>query len=133
MHADRVNCGTYEIRVLDSVRRYDVIRPNGVDPATVPSIVDLHGSGSWPEEYVAVVGALAPTPQYRNVVEGVHEARYVDANGFAAVRLVTVADAGHSWPGTRHGDHVDQFGAAGSWDASQAHRLFVHEVDLENR
>jgi hypothetical protein len=45
------------------------------------------------------------------------------------VRLITVADVAHSWPGTAHVDHIAQFGASGSFNASQAHWDFVHEVD----
>ncbi len=283
MRAERVTSGAYEIDVLGSVRRYVVIRPRGIDPATVPTIIDLHGSGSWPQEHVAVtaarsfaaVGAVVvvpqagipfrllaewpagwawnvpgsplpgesiardepddmafisvlitrlkeqhgvdpcrihlrgfsggarlsshlmaamadrltsvccvggvrfvesssgelppllvihggldalnpyvggsgprwsesvetvvyqwavasgcgPTPQHRIVADAVRETRYIDATGFAAVRLITVADAAHSWPGTVHRDHIAQFGAAGSFNASQAHWDFVHEVE----
>jgi polyhydroxybutyrate depolymerase len=284
MHTEGVTSGTYEIEVLGSVRRYVVIRPRGIDPATVPTIIDLHGSGSWPEDHVAVtaargfaaVGAVVvvpqagipfrllpewsagwawnvpgspllgesvardepddmgfiealitrlieqhsvdlrrihmrgfsggarlashlmaamtnrlasvccvsgvrfvetssgqlppllaihggldalnpyeggsgprwsesvesvvyqwavasgcgPTPQYRTVSDLVREVRYIDTLGFAAVRLIAVADAAHSWPGTLHRDHIGQFAAPGSFNASQAHWEFVHEVDL---
>ena len=282
MHAEGVTAGTYEIPVLGSVRRYLVIRPRGIDPTTVPTIIDLHGSGSWPEEHVAVTAARSfaaagavmvvpqagipfrllaewpagwawnvpgsplpgesiardepddmafmdalttrlieqhgvdprrihlrgfsggarlsshliaamanrltsvccvggmrfvpplgevppllaihggldalnpyeggsgprwsesvesvvyqwavasgcgPTPQYRNLSDDVREARYINTGGFAAVRLITVADAAHSWPGTAHRDHIAQFGAPGSFNASQAHWDFVREVD----
>lgn len=100
----------------------------------------LGGSGPrWSESVDAVIRQWAvaygcgPAPLHRSVSGQVGEARYVDADGFAAVRLITVADAEHSWPGTRHGDHIEQFGAPGSWDASQAHRDFVDEIDLRNR
>jgi poly(3-hydroxybutyrate) depolymerase len=69
------------------------------------------------------------TPQHRVVSAQIRETRYVDADGFAPVRLIEVADAEHSWPGTRHGDHVAQFGTAGRWSASQAHWDFVHDVE----
>jgi hypothetical protein len=50
MPTEDVTSGAYEIQVLGSVRRYLVIQARGIDPATVPTIVDLHGSGSWPED-----------------------------------------------------------------------------------
>jgi polyhydroxybutyrate depolymerase len=279
---DGVSSETYEFQVLDSVRSYVVLRPRGMDAGTVPTIIDFHGSGSWPEQHVAVTAASAlaavgaivvvpqagipfrllaewpvgwawnvpgsplhgetiarnqpddlafvdalttrlieqhgvdpcrihlrgfsggarlashlmatmpsrltsvccvggirfvepapgelppllaihggrdalnpyqggsgprwaesvetvvnqwatasgcqPTPRRRIVSDDVCEARYL-AKGFAAVRLITVADAAHSWPGTAHVDHIAQFGASGSFNASQAHWDFVHEVD----
>ena len=283
MHIDGVTSETYEIQVLGSARRYRVMRLRGVDSATVPTILDLHGSGSWPEEHLAVTaarsfaalgavvvvpqanipfqllaewpagwawnvpgsplpgetiardepddlafidalttrvidqhgvdpcrihvrgfsggarlashpmaaltnrlasvcciggvrfvepssGELPPllaihgsldalnpfsggggprwsqsvetvvyqwavvsgcrsTPEWRSVSDNVRETRYIDTTGFAAVRLITVADAAHSWPGTGHSDHIAQFGASGSFDASQAHWDYIHEVD----
>jgi hypothetical protein len=48
--------GTYGIGVLGENRRYLVIQPGGIEPTTAPTIIDLHGSGSWPEEHVAVSG-----------------------------------------------------------------------------
>jgi polyhydroxybutyrate depolymerase len=282
--ADGVVSGTYEIEVQGFVRSYLLIRPRGIDPGTIPAIIDLHGSGSWPEEHVAITGArssavigavvvvpragipfrfpaespagwawnvpgsplpgetiareepddiafldaliirlidrhgvdpdrihlrgfsggarlsshvmakvpdrlrstcciagvrfvepsssrlppmlavhgardavnpyqggagprwsesvesavrrwataarCAPMPQCPNSVGDIREVRYADAAGFAAVRLVTVADAAHSWPGTAHRDHIAQFGPPGSFDAAQAHRDFVREVEL---
>ena len=77
----------------------------------------------------AVASGCEPTPQYRIITDDVGEARYIDTIGFAAVRLITVADAAHSWPGTLHSDHIAQFGAPGSFNASQGHWDFVHEVD----
>jgi polyhydroxybutyrate depolymerase len=283
MPADGVVSDSFAIRVFGAIRRYLLIRPDGTDPATLPTVVDLHGSGSWAEEHVAITDArafaargaivavpeagirfqmlagwptgwawnvpgsplpgetepratpddvdfiralterlidrhgadprrihlrgfsggarlashvmawmtdrltsvccvagvrfvepaagrlppllaihgsldavnprlggsgprwseavesavsrwaaahgCAPEPERREVCAGVREARYVDADGFAAVRLVDVADAEHSWPGTRHRDHVEQFGAPGSWDPALAHWDFVHEVE----
>lgn len=282
--ADGVISATYEIPTPGSVRRYLVLRPSGIDPATVPAIIDLHGSGSWPDEHVGVTaarsfaalgaviivpqagipfrlladwpagwawnvpgsplpgevtareepddvafvsalasrlvdqhgidprrihlrgfsggarlashlvsavpdrlsstccvggirfvpssgrlppllaihGALdslnpypggvgprwsesvedvvrqwavasgcASTPQYRMLSDEVREAVYLDAVGFPAVRLITVADAAHSWPGTSHRGHIAQFGTPGTFSASQAHWDFVHEVDGE--
>jgi polyhydroxybutyrate depolymerase len=253
MPPDGVVSDSFAIRVFGAIRRYLLIRPDGTDPATLPTVVDLHGSGSWPEEHVAITDArafaargaivavpeagvrfqmlagwptgwawnvpgsvdprrihlrgfsggarlashvmagmtdrltsvccvagvrfvepaagrlppllaihgsldavnprlggsgprwsesvesavsrwaaahgCAPEPERREVCAGVREARYVDADGFAAVRLLDVANAEHSWPGTRHRDHVEQFGAPGSWDAALAHWDFVHEVE----
>jgi polyhydroxybutyrate depolymerase len=286
MHTDGVTAGTYEMDVRGAVRRYLILRPRGVDPATVPTIIDLHGSGSWPEEHVAVtasrslaacgavvvvpqagipfrllagwptgwawnvpgsplpgessardgpddlafmdalmtrlveqngadprrihvrgysggarlashlISAMAgrlssvccvagirfvpasgelppllaihggldsvnpfegnsgprwsesvesvisqwavasgcdPTPQSLTLSDDVREARYLDASGFAALRLITVAHGAHSWPGTLHEDHIAQFGAAGSFSASQAHWDFTREVDQLRR
>ena len=282
MRTDDVTTSVYEMRMSDLVRRYLVLEPRGLDAASVPAIIDLHGSGSSPEEHIAVtaarstaatgaivvvpqagipfrlladwpsgwawnvpgsplpgettardepddvafIGALitrlvhkhgvaarrihlrgfsggarlgshlmsaiperltsvccvagvrfvptsgkpppllaihgaldatnpyaggsgprwsesveaavdqwaaasgcAPTPQNRAISDTVREARYTNAEGFAAVRLITIADAEHSWPGTTHSDHIAQFGAAGSFDASQAHWDFIQEVD----
>jgi polyhydroxybutyrate depolymerase len=283
MLAEGVISESFDIRVFGAVRRYLLIRPDGMDPATLPTVLDLHGSGSWPAEHAATTAARAfaalgaivvipqagirfrmladwpagwawnvpgsplpgettprdepddlgfiqaltdrlidrhgvdphrihlrgfsggarlashlmarmtdqlasvccvagvrfvepsagwlppllaihgwldavnphaggggprwsesvesvisqwaaaigcgPTPRHRVVSGQIREARYVDAEGFAAVRLIAVADAEHSWPGTQHGDHIKQFGAPGSWDASQAHWHFVHEVE----
>jgi hypothetical protein len=56
-HIEGLIAGIYEIRVLDMDRRYMVIQPGGIDPATVPTIIDLHGSGLSPEEHVAVTDA----------------------------------------------------------------------------
>ena len=123
-----------------------------VEPSSdqLPPLLAIHGgldainryqgdSGPrWSESVESVVYRWAvafgcgPTPQYRTVSGQVHETRYIDTEGFAAVRLVTVADAEHSWPGTKHGDHIEQFGAPGRWDASQAHWDFVCEVELMN-
>ncbi len=83
-------------------------------------------------QWAAALGC-GPMPQHGAVSDQIREARYVDATGFAAVRLIEVADAEHAWPGTRHGDHIEQFGAPGSWDASQAHWHFLHEVERNRR
>lgn len=75
----------------------------------------------------AVAGCAQP-PQYRVISDDVRETRYDDSIGFATVRLITVADAAQSWPGTSQSDHIAQFGAPGSFTASQAHWEFVREV-----
>jgi polyhydroxybutyrate depolymerase len=283
MDTERVTSTTYECQVQGRVRRYLVIRLRGIDSATVPTIIDLHGSGSWPEEQVAVSAArshaadgavvvvpqagiafrllagwpagwawnvpgsplpgesvaraepddlafldalitrlvehhgvdprrihlrgfsggarlashlmaatpnrltsvcciggvryvepssreLPPllaihggldafnpyeggsgprwsesveqvvyrwavasgcqaTPQCRVLSGDVREVRYIDTRGFARVRLITVDDAAHSWPGTLHSDHIAQFGVSGTFSASQAHWDFVHDVE----
>jgi len=284
-HIEGLIAGTYEIRVLDMDRRYLVIQPGGIDPATVPTIIDLHGSGLSPEEHVAVTDARSfaalgavmvipqagipfrllaewpagwawnvpgsplpgesaardepndmafidaltsrlieqhgvvprrihlrgfpggarlsshlmaamanrlasvccvsgvrffpssgelspllamhgrldalnpyeggngprwtesvesavyqwalasgcvPTPQYRSIADEVCETRYADSTGFAAVRLITIADAAHSWPGTSQSDHIAQFGAPGSFSASQAHWDFTARLIRED-
>jgi polyhydroxybutyrate depolymerase len=117
-------------------------------PGRLPPLLAIHGSldavnpyegdggARWFESVESVVAQWAhvfgcgPTPLRRAVSDQVREARYVDFAGFAAVRLITVADAEHSWPGTAHRDHVEQFGVSGSWDASQAHWEFVQDVEL---
>jgi polyhydroxybutyrate depolymerase len=71
MRTEGVTSESYELRVRGSVRRYVVIRHRGTAPGAVPAIIDLHGSGSWPEEQVAVtaapafaaVGAVVVVPQ----------------------------------------------------------------------
>jgi polyhydroxybutyrate depolymerase len=283
---DSVNARTYEIPVLGLNRRYLVIQPNGMEPATVPTIIDLHGSGLSPEEHVAATDArtfaargavivvphagipfrlladwpqgwawnvpgsplpgesvargepddiafidalitrlmeqhgvdprrihlrgfsggarlcshlmaamanrlasvccvsgvrfvassgrlppllamhgrldalnpyeggdgprwsesvesavgqwaiasrCVPTPRCRTISAGVRETDYADSTGFAAVRLITIADAAHSWPGTSQSDHMAQFGAPGSFSASQAHSDFVREIEHAER
>src|SRR5436190_5876800 len=278
MQADGVTTAAYEIEVLGALRRYVVLRPRRVDPATVPTIIDLHGSGSWPEEHVAVTAARSfaasgavvvvpqagipfrllaewragwawnvprsplpgesiardepddlafmaalttrlveqhgidprrlhlrgysggarlashltvamadrlssaccvggirfvpssgalppllaihggldtfnpydggsgprwsesvesvvyqwavasgcgPTPHCLTLSDDVRETRYIDTRAFAAVRLITVAKAAHSWPRTSHADHIPQFGTPGSFSASQAHLDFI--------
>jgi polyhydroxybutyrate depolymerase len=286
MHAEGVTAGAFEIEVLGAIRRYVLLQARGVDPDTVPTLIDLHGSGSWPEEHVAVAGARSfaaagavvvvpqagipfqllaewptgwawsvpgsplpdesiprdepddlafmdalttrlveqhgvnprrvhvrgfsggarlashlisamgnrlssvccvggirfvpsagvlppllaihggldtfnpyeggigprwsesvesvvyqwavasgcrPTPQYFPLSDDVRETQYMDARGFAAVRLITIVNGMHSWPGTLHGDHIEQFGAPGSFSASQAHWDFIRDVDQSRR
>jgi polyhydroxybutyrate depolymerase len=120
-------------------------------PGRVPPLLAIHGlldtvnpflgnvGPRWLESVESAVSQWAvasrcgPVRQDRVVSDRVREARYVDADGFAAVRLVAVADAEHAWPGTRHSAHIEQFGAPGSWAASQAHWDFVREVELNGR
>jgi polyhydroxybutyrate depolymerase len=115
-------------------------------PGALPPLLAIHGGldvlnphqgGSgprWAESVEAVVdrwaaaSGCAPTAQRLDTAE-VHETRFVDAMGFGAVRLIMVADAAHSWPGTAHADHLAQFGASGNFKASQAHWDFVREVE----
>jgi polyhydroxybutyrate depolymerase len=117
-------------------------------PGELPPLLGIHGrldafnpyeGGGGPRwsdsveatvRHWAVASGCAPTPQYRVISDDVRETRYVDGMGFAAVRLVTVAGAAHSWPGTSQRDHIVQFGAPGSFSASQAHWDFVGEVEL---
>ncbi|MDT5367526.1 MAG: polyhydroxybutyrate depolymerase [Mycobacterium sp.] len=117
-------------------------------PGQLPPLLAIHGGldalnpyegGSeprWSESVESVVYPWAgasgcePPPKYRTLSEQVREVRYIDTTGFAAVRLITVEDAAHSWPGTLHRDHIEQFGAPGSFSASQAYWDFVYEVDL---
>ena len=116
-------------------------------PGRLPPLLAIHGARDevnpyegnsgrrWSESVESAVAKWAvafgcgPTP--RRTSGDTREVRYLDSDGFVPVRLVTVADGGHSWPGTRHSAHLEQFGAAGTWDASQAHWDFVNEVDLD--
>jgi poly(3-hydroxybutyrate) depolymerase len=77
----------------------------------------------------AVASGCGPTPHYLTLSDDVRETRYIDTGAFAAVRLITVAKAAHSWPGTSHADHIAQFGTPGSFSASQAHWDFIRDVD----
>ncbi|MGX9787494.1 alpha/beta hydrolase family esterase [Mycobacterium sp. MMS18-G62] len=113
----------------------------------LPALLAIHGGldflnpyegGSGPRwsesvesavHHWAIAAGCAPTPQCRVISDEVRETRYVDTTGFAAVRLITIADAAHSWPGTSTSDHIAQFGAPGQFSASEAHWNFVHEVD----
>jgi polyhydroxybutyrate depolymerase len=77
----------------------------------------------------AVASGCGPTPHYLTLSDDVRETRYIDTGAFAAVRLITVTKAAHSWPGTSHADHIAQFGTPGSLSASQAHWDFIRDVD----
>src|SRR5215217_960460 len=68
----------------------------------------------------AIASRCVPTPQYRMISAGVREARYAGSTGFAPVRLITIADAAHSCPGTLERDDIAQFGASGRFSASEA-------------
>src|ERR1700760_4507560 len=59
MLTEGVTSESYGIRRPGSIRQYVMIRPVGVDPATLPAVVDLHGSGSWPEEHADITAARA--------------------------------------------------------------------------
>jgi poly(3-hydroxybutyrate) depolymerase len=88
----------------------------------------------WSESVEAVVrqwamAAGCEAAPRQVLSDDVREARYVNDANFAAVRLVTVADATHSWPGTVHIDHIAQFGDSGSFDATQAHWEFFSEIE----
>jgi polyhydroxybutyrate depolymerase len=77
----------------------------------------------------AIVSRCGPTPQHHTIGDGVRATCYYDGDDVAAVRLITIADAAHSWPGTSQRDHIAQFGASGSFSASQAHWEFICEID----
>ncbi|KUI27891.1 PHB depolymerase family esterase [Mycobacterium sp. GA-2829] len=113
----------------------------------VPPLLAIHGAldainpyaggvgARWDESVESVVGhwvaasrCVSPPPHC--VLSGAaSETRYADDDGFAAVRLITVADAAHSWPGTAEHDHIAQFGAPGTFSASQSIWNFIHEVE----
>lgn len=113
----------------------------------VPSLLAIHGAldevnpyaggagPRWDESVESVVGRWASAsrcelpPQQRVLSGAANETRYADDDGFATVRLITVADAAHSWPGTTERDHIAQFGAPGTFDTSQASWDFLHEVE----
>lgn len=46
----------------------------------------------------AVASGCGPTPHYLTLSDDVRETRYIDTRAFAAVSLITVAKAAHSWP-----------------------------------
>jgi polyhydroxybutyrate depolymerase len=119
-----------------------------VQPITgkLPPLLAIHGfldainpyeggiGPRWSDSVEAVVGQWAVAAGCESAPEhvfsdDVREARYVDVAGIAAVGLITVADAAHSWPGTVNADHIARFGASGSFDASQTHWDFVCEVE----
>ncbi len=106
---------------LDDVNPYE----GGVGPRWSESVETV--MAQW-----AAASGCGPTTHIGTVSEAVREIRYVDAMGFASVRLIMVSDAAHSWPGTLHIDHIAQFGSSGSFDASQAHWDFVAEIDRRN-
>lgn len=113
----------------------------------VPSLLAIHGAldainpyaggagPRWDESVEAVVRQWASAsrcvspPQHCVLSAAASETRYAADDGFAAVRLITVADAAHSWPATTARDHVAQFGAPGTFNASQASWDFIHEVE----
>jgi polyhydroxybutyrate depolymerase len=80
----------------------------------------------------AIASRCLPIPQYRIISEHVRETRYANNAGFASVRLITIADAAHSWPGTSATDHMAQFGPPGSFSASQSHWSYISEVDQQD-
>jgi polyhydroxybutyrate depolymerase len=91
----------------------------------------------WDEPVESVISQWASAsqcvfPPQRRVLSGAaRETRYVDGDGLATVRLITVADAAHSWPGTADRDHIAQFGAPGTFRASQASWDFLHEAEWD--
>src|SRR5215207_6603666 len=50
---------THELSTGGMVRRYTVIRPVDAELDTLPVIIDMHGSGSNPDEHAAVTGAAS--------------------------------------------------------------------------
>jgi hypothetical protein len=65
-----------------------MLRSRGVDPATVPTIIDLHGSGSWREEHVAVTAGQSFAAAGTVIV-----VRYTDTGRAEALELQTAAAA----------------------------------------
>ena len=59
---------SFEMRVGNDVRRYTMVSAVEGDLATSPIIIDLHGSGSSPEEHLAVTAAHAMAGQGAVVV-----------------------------------------------------------------
>jgi polyhydroxybutyrate depolymerase len=123
------------------------VRFAGIPAGCLPPLLAVHGAldtvnpydggagPRWSESVEEVVAQWAVgtechrTPETKLLAEGVRELRYTRDDGPAPVRLITVADAEHSWPGTADGDHLAQFGAAGVFSASQAHWDFLHEIE----
>jgi polyhydroxybutyrate depolymerase len=94
------------------------------------------GSGSrWVESVPQAVGRWAagagahPVPRARPLSDTVTELSYPADDGSRLVRLISIADADHSWPGTSDEEHRARFGAAGAFSASRAHRDFLREVE----
>ena len=81
----------------------------------------------------AIASRCVPTPQYRAISDDARGTRYADSTGFVPVRLITISDAAHSWPGTLERDHIAQFGPPGRFSASEAHWEFVHEIEHTER
>jgi polyhydroxybutyrate depolymerase len=59
----------------------------------------------------------------------VREISYARPDGSHPVRLTVIAAGTHAWPGTRDRQHCAQFGAAGTFSASDAHWRFMREVE----
>ena len=86
------------------------------------------GLNRWKRWFTSRPSRPAADPlRVRSVTDNVRETRYIDTTGFAAVRLITVADAAHS-SGTGTAI-ISRSSVFRSFDASQAHWDFVHEVD----
>lgn len=77
-------------------------------------------SESVPESVAgwAAASHCVMTPSRATIADGVTEVSYRPAASGAPVRLVTVADVGHAWPGTFDPDHLARFGPAGTFDAT---------------
>jgi polyhydroxybutyrate depolymerase len=115
---------------------------------TVPPVLAIHGmddqinpywgndESRWGDSVEQVIerwavraGCAAEPQRCPTPGPGVNELRYLRADGFEPVRLISLAGVGHSWPGTVDKEHIAQFGAAGAFSASKAHWHFV--CDLE--
>lgn len=111
-----------------------------------PAVLAIHGrldsfnpyDGSddprWDESVPAAVGRWAEhrnctIKQHWDLGDNAREDRFLDANGFSPVRLITIDDAAHSWPGTTDGEHIKWFGLPGTFNAARAHQHLVAEID----
>jgi polyhydroxybutyrate depolymerase len=96
-----------------------------------------HGGAGprWSEPVPEAVGRWAlsagchPAPRVSAPTATVRELRYTRPDGSTPVRLTTIADAAHSWPGSVDSSHHAQFGAAGTFSASRAHWDFLREIE----
>jgi poly(3-hydroxybutyrate) depolymerase len=81
------------------------------------------------QSWAARWGGSAP-PRVRELESGVLEQRFDDpAARFGGVRLVTLDQVGHGWPGTRDALCLRQFGPAGTWSATSHLGRYFAEFD----
>jgi polyhydroxybutyrate depolymerase len=80
------------------------------------------------EAWAANAGCHGPASS-RRPVEGVTESLHRSGSGFAQVRLISLADVDHSWPGTADEEHRSRFGNAGTFSTSRAHWEFICEIE----
>lgn len=122
------------------------VRPPPQKTASTPPVLAIHGrrdalnpfvGGTTPQWRDSVefavdrwgVYAQCTTSTKESIADGVHETRYLRADGSSPVRLVVLDEVEHSWPGTTDEQHVAIFGNAGNYSASAAYWEFVQDVE----